>query len=94
MPDILPSSPISDVYRKQVTSGPLKIGFLGLGTMGSAIVGNLLKTGHEVTVWNRTMSKVMETLVLLLFMLADRAATEDLFSRNKPVFSPLALLPL
>jgi len=62
MPDILPSSPTSDMYSKQVTSAPLKIGFLGLGTIGSAIVANLLKTGHEVTVWNRTMSKVMYEL--------------------------------
>jgi 6-phosphogluconate dehydrogenase len=59
MPDVLPSSPTGDVYSKQLNVLPLKIGFLGLGTIGSAIVGNLLKTGHEVTVWNRTMSKVL-----------------------------------
>ncbi|KAE8578729.1 hypothetical protein XENTR_v10023748 [Xenopus tropicalis] len=34
-----------------------KIGFLGLGLMGSGIVSNLLKMGHTVTVWNRTAEK-------------------------------------
>jgi 3-hydroxyisobutyrate dehydrogenase-like beta-hydroxyacid dehydrogenase len=31
----------------------MKVGFIGLGLMGSAIASNLLKAGHEVTVWNR-----------------------------------------
>jgi 3-hydroxyisobutyrate dehydrogenase len=31
-----------------------KIGFLGLGAMGSRMASNLLKAGHTVTVWNRT----------------------------------------
>ncbi|XP_048846240.1 putative oxidoreductase GLYR1 isoform X3 [Brienomyrus brachyistius] len=34
-----------------------RIGFLGLGLMGSGIVSNLLKMGHVVTVWNRTAEK-------------------------------------
>ncbi len=34
-----------------------KIGFLGAGTMGSAMIPNLLKAGHEVTVYNRTLEK-------------------------------------
>uniref|UniRef100_A0AAY5KGF4 Cytokine-like nuclear factor N-PAC n=1 Tax=Esox lucius TaxID=8010 RepID=A0AAY5KGF4_ESOLU len=34
-----------------------RIGFLGLGLMGSGIVSNLLKMGHIVTVWNRTAEK-------------------------------------
>ncbi|ELU08924.1 hypothetical protein CAPTEDRAFT_178346 [Capitella teleta] len=38
----------------------MKIGFLGLGTMGTGIVTNLLRSGHEVTVWNRTPSKCRE----------------------------------
>ena len=32
----------------------MKVAFLGLGIMGSAMVRNLVKTGHDVTVWNRT----------------------------------------
>ena len=31
-----------------------KIGFLGLGAMGSRMAANLLKAGHTVTVWNRS----------------------------------------
>ena len=31
-----------------------KIAYLGLGTMGRGMVGNLLKAGYPVTVWNRT----------------------------------------
>ncbi|WP_446745191.1 NAD(P)-dependent oxidoreductase [Silvibacterium acidisoli] len=31
-----------------------KVAFLGLGAMGSRMVANLLRAGHEVTVWNRT----------------------------------------
>jgi 3-hydroxyisobutyrate dehydrogenase-like beta-hydroxyacid dehydrogenase len=32
----------------------MRIGFLGLGTMGEPIANNLRKAGHDVTVWNRT----------------------------------------
>jgi 3-hydroxyisobutyrate dehydrogenase-like beta-hydroxyacid dehydrogenase len=34
----------------------MKIAFLGLGKMGSAIARHLLKSGADVTVWNRTLS--------------------------------------
>jgi 3-hydroxyisobutyrate dehydrogenase-like beta-hydroxyacid dehydrogenase len=32
----------------------MNIGFIGLGNMGSGIAANLLKAGHELTVWNRS----------------------------------------
>src|SRR5277367_6267637 len=35
----------------------MKVAFIGLGRMGSAIARNLLKAGHEVTVYNRTREK-------------------------------------
>ncbi len=35
----------------------MKIGFLGLGTMGAPMANNLRKSGHAVTVWNRTPAK-------------------------------------
>ena len=38
------------------TTSSTSVGFVGLGRMGSRIAGNLAKTGHEVTVWNRTLS--------------------------------------
>jgi len=35
----------------------MRVGFVGLGEMGRAMVGALLRAGHEVTVWNRTRSR-------------------------------------
>jgi len=35
----------------------MNIGFIGLGSMGAAIVPNLLIAGHAVKVWNRTAAK-------------------------------------
>jgi 3-hydroxyisobutyrate dehydrogenase-like beta-hydroxyacid dehydrogenase len=32
----------------------MRIGFLGLGNMGSAMAANLLKGGHQLRVWNRS----------------------------------------
>jgi len=32
----------------------MKVGFIGLGAMGRAIAGNIMKAGHQVTVWNRS----------------------------------------
>jgi len=33
------------------------ISYLGLGTMGSGIASNLLETGYQLTVWNRSVEK-------------------------------------
>src|SRR5579863_3637682 len=68
----------------------MDIGFIGLGSMGSAMVANLLKAGHRVRVWNRTAGRagaleelgaqVVETPAhafagdAVLSMLADDAA--------------------
>ena len=35
----------------------MKVGFIGLGHMGSAMARNLIKAGHEVTVYNRSPAK-------------------------------------
>ena len=35
----------------------LKVAVLGTGTMGAAMARNLLKAGHEVSVWNRDPAK-------------------------------------
>src|SRR4051812_7633512 len=32
----------------------MKVGFIGLGRMGSGIAVNILKAGHELAVWNRS----------------------------------------
>lgn len=57
MPDILPMSPTEHLVAKKIMPTPLKIGFIGLGIMGSGLAENLLKSGHEVTVWNRNQAK-------------------------------------
>lgn len=38
----------------------MRVAFLGLGIMGHAMATNLVKAGHEVTVWNRTPGKQVE----------------------------------
>jgi len=35
----------------------MKVGFIGLGIMGSRMAGNLLKKGHEIVLFNRTKEK-------------------------------------
>jgi len=40
----------------------MKVGFIGLGHMGAGMAANLLRTGHDVTVYNRTRPKI-EALV-------------------------------
>uniref|UniRef100_A0A3Q0SLI8 Cytokine-like nuclear factor N-PAC n=1 Tax=Amphilophus citrinellus TaxID=61819 RepID=A0A3Q0SLI8_AMPCI len=47
----------STAINGSITPTDKRIGFLGLGLMGSGIVSNLLKMGHIVTVWNRTAEK-------------------------------------
>lgn len=48
------------------TSTP-KVGYIGLGIMGSAMAANLIKAGFEVHVWNRTPKRMQP--------LADAGAT-------------------
>jgi len=40
----------------------MNVGFIGLGNMGAGMAANLVKAGHDVTVYNRTRTKV-EALV-------------------------------
>lgn len=42
----------------------MKVGFIGLGQMGSGMAANLVRAGHEVTVFNRSAGK-RESLVKL-----------------------------
>jgi len=37
-----------------------KVGFIGLGVMGSLMAGHLLNAGFPLTIWNRTTSKTVE----------------------------------
>lgn len=38
----------------------MKVGFVGLGSMGVAMASNLLKAGHHVRVWNRSRGPMLE----------------------------------
>lgn len=38
----------------------MRIAFLGLGIMGGSMASNLVKAGHDVTVWNRSAGKSVE----------------------------------
>jgi len=51
----------------------MKIGFIGLGAMGGAMARNLIKAGHDVTVWNRSPGKA-EALAAEGATLADSPA--------------------
>lgn len=64
----------------------MNIGFIGLGQMGAAMAGNLVKAGHAVTVYNRTMAKAAP-----LVALGARAAQDVTdAARNDVVFTMLA----
>jgi 3-hydroxyisobutyrate dehydrogenase-like beta-hydroxyacid dehydrogenase len=64
----------------------MKVGFLGLGAMGSAMASNLLKAGHTETVWNRSPAAA-ERLVSLG---AKVARTPDRAVQGDAVLSMLA----
>jgi len=51
----------------------MQIGIIGLGRMGTAMAADLLKAGHEVTVYNRTPSKA-QGLINRGARLADQLA--------------------
>ncbi|MGZ4814415.1 MAG: NAD(P)-dependent oxidoreductase [Terriglobales bacterium] len=38
----------------------MKVAFIGLGHMGHPMANNLLKAGHQLTVWNRTRDKAKD----------------------------------
>ena len=50
-----------------------RLGFLGLGNMGSAMAGRLVATGHDVIVWNRS-PEAADELVAAGAVLASSAA--------------------
>ena len=64
----------------------MKIGFIGLGNMGSAMAMNLLKAGHNLTVYNRASQKARP----LVDQGAHAAADPAEASRADVVFTMLA----
>ena len=56
----------------------MKIGFVGLGDMGQAIVPRLLAAGHTVTGWNRTKEKARQMFKLgMLWADSPREAARE-----------------
>ena len=64
----------------------MKVGFVGLGSMGSPMAMNLLRAGHDLTVYNRTVEKTK----LLLDRGARAAADLAEACRGDVVFTMLA----
>jgi 3-hydroxyisobutyrate dehydrogenase-like beta-hydroxyacid dehydrogenase len=55
----LPESAQRDAQRNRLTAqnNLMNVGFIGLGHMGAGMAANLLKSGHKVSVYNRTPAK-------------------------------------
>lgn len=84
----------------------MKLGFIGLGRMGSAMAANLVRTGHEVTVFNRTPGKSGDLVALgareaailaeacdgelVITMLADDQAASNIVMGSGGVVETLA----
>lgn len=63
-----------------------RVSVIGLGAMGRPIAQNLLKAGHDVTVWNRSL----ESSLMLVNAGATAAATPAEAFQNGIVFSMLS----
>jgi len=65
----------------------MKVGFIGLGIMGSGMAANLLRHGHDLIIFNRTASKAQP----LIDMGADLASSPaDLAQQVDVLFTMLA----
>jgi 3-hydroxyisobutyrate dehydrogenase-like beta-hydroxyacid dehydrogenase len=83
----------------------MKTGFIGLGRMGSAMAANLVKAGHDVTVFNRNPEKSRSLLELgahpatsiadacqgeaVITMLADDTAVSDIALTSRGIVGKL-----
>lgn len=54
---VIDMKPNSSIINRKIEPTSKRIGFLGLGIMGSTIAKNFLQSGHKVSVWNRTREK-------------------------------------
>src|ERR1700751_1937262 len=77
-----PERPQKEVPEARV----MDVGFVGLGRMGAGMADNLLKAGHQVTVYNRTPSKAEA----LIAQGAKAAATVAEACRGDAVVTMLA----
>jgi 3-hydroxyisobutyrate dehydrogenase-like beta-hydroxyacid dehydrogenase len=84
----------------------MKVGFIGLGNMGSGMAASLLKAGHELAVYNRTPDKTKPLVEkgarkaasvadackgdVVITMLADDAAVENLVFADPGILNSLS----
>jgi 3-hydroxyisobutyrate dehydrogenase len=52
----------------------VRVGFVGLGTMGAAMAANLIRAGHQLTVWNRTPGRAADLVAAGAAEAADPAS--------------------
>ena len=64
----------------------MKVGFIGIGLMGSAMVRNLLRAGHAVTVWDRSAAALhaMQAAGAEVAPLPEAAGTGDVLLSALP----------
>ena len=55
-----------------------RLGFIGLGIMGHGMAANLIESGHEITVWNRTASKADDLSAKLVATARDVGPASDI----------------
>lgn len=83
----------------------MKVGFIGLGNMGMPMAANLIKAGHELTVYNRTPAKGQPLIEqgarrveniaeacqgnVVITMLSDDGALESVVFGNKGIAQSL-----
>src|SRR5438874_922304 len=83
----------------------MRVGFIGLGHMGAGMAANLLRAGHEVTVYNRTPGRDQALVEqgahaaaqvadacqgdVVITMLADDAAVESIVFDDGGVIASL-----
>jgi len=71
----------------------MRVAFLGLGIMGRPMASNLVKAGHEVTVWNRTAGKDVEGArgaEVIWLCVSDTKAVESILFGPQGVHESLA----
>lgn len=56
---VIDMTPNQSITNRNIEPTTKRIGFLGLGIMGSTIAKNFIISGHKVSVWNRTRDKCL-----------------------------------
>lgn len=71
---------MSTHYPAPILPGKTRIGWIGIGVMGSAMAGRLLAAGHTLTIYSRTPSKALPLQsqgALIADSLSDLAEASD-----------------